>query len=56
MDKWLGMSDREAFIDLLSSVKKTIAYAHRMRGNTSDENLVENIIWKLEENVGQNKD
>ena len=34
--------------ELMQSVKETLAYAHRMRGETTDEDLVEKLTWKLE--------
>ena len=33
---------------LLADVKELLAYAHRMRGETTDEDLVEKLTWKLE--------
>jgi hypothetical protein len=51
-DKWTGMSDREAFVELLNDVRETLKYAHRMRGNTTDEDLVEKLIWRIEGNIG----
>ena len=51
-DKWAGMSDREAFVELLNDVRETLKYAHRMRGNTTDEDLVEKLIWRIEGNIG----
>lgn len=51
-DKWAGMSDREAFVELLNDVRETLRYAHRMRGNTTDEDLVEKLIWRIEGNIG----
>jgi len=40
--------DRE---QLEEAVKQTLAYAKRLRGNTTDEDLVEKIIWRLEDIV-----
>lgn len=34
--------------DVMEAVKQTLAYAHRMRGETTDEDLVEKLTWKLE--------
>ena len=51
-DKWAGMSDREAFVELLNDVRETLKYAHRMRGNTTDGDLVEKLIWRIESNIG----
>lgn len=51
-DKWTGMSDREAFVELLNDVRETLRYAHRMRGNTTDGDLVEKLIWRIETNIG----
>ena len=51
-DKWIGMSDREAFVELFNGLKETLTYAHRMRGNTTDEDLVEKMIWRLEGVMG----
>ena len=38
--KWVGMPDREAFVEIFTEVKNTMEYAHRMRGET--------MIWRLE--------
>ena len=37
--------------EAMEAVKKTLAYAHRMRGETTDEDLVEKLIWRLEDIV-----
>lgn len=50
--KWVGMPDREAFVDIFNDVKKTLDYAHKMRGETTDEDLVEKLIWRLEAIIG----
>ncbi len=34
--------------DLIEAVRQTLAYAKRMRGNTTDEDLVEKLTWQLE--------
>lgn len=46
--KWVGMPDREAFVEIFTEVKETVKYAHKMRGETTDEDLVEKVIWRLE--------
>lgn len=46
--KWVGMPDREAFVEIFTEVKETVNYAHKMRGETTDEDLVEKLIWRLE--------
>jgi hypothetical protein len=46
--KWVGMPDREAFVEIFTDVKNTVKWAHKMRGETTDEDLVERLIWKLE--------
>lgn len=51
-DKWIGFSDKEAFEDLFHSARQLLAYAHRQRGNTTDEDLVEKMIWQLEDIIG----
>lgn len=33
---------------LKEAVRQTLAYAKRMRGNTTDEDLVEKLTWQLE--------
>lgn len=50
--KWVGMPDREAFADIFNEVKDAMEYAHRMRGETTDEDLVEKLIWRLEAIIG----
>ena len=50
--KWVGMPDREAFVDIFTEVKDAVEYAHRMRGETTDEDLVEKLIWRLESIIG----
>lgn len=40
--------DEEQLID---AVRQTLAYANRMRGNTTDEDLAEKMIWRLEDIV-----
>lgn len=47
--KWIGLSDKEAFTDIFIAVRDTVKYAHKQRGHTTDEDLVEKLIWKLEE-------
>lgn len=42
--------------DVMEAVKQTLAYAHRMRGETTDEDLVEKLIWRLEDIVGSIND
>lgn len=34
---------------LIEAVRQTLAYAKRMRGNTTDEDLTEKLIWRLED-------
>ena len=36
---------------LIEAVRQTLAYAKRMRGNTTDEDLAEKLIWRLEDIV-----
>jgi hypothetical protein len=36
---------------LKEAVRQTLAYAKRMRGNTTDEDLVEKLTWRLEDIV-----
>ena len=36
---------------LIEAVRQTLAYAKRMRGNTTDEDLVEKLTWRLEDIV-----
>jgi hypothetical protein len=33
---------------LLEDVKQVLSYAQRMRGETTDEDLVEKLTWQLE--------
>lgn len=33
---------------LIEAVRQTLAYAKRMRGHTTDEDLVEKLTWQLE--------
>lgn len=40
--------------EVIEAVKQTLAYAHRMRGETTDEDLVEKLIWRLEDIVETN--
>lgn len=54
--KWVGMPDREAFVDIFTEVKDVMQYAHRMRGETTDEDLVEKLIWRLEAIIGHEGD
>lgn len=46
--KWVGLSDKEAFTEIFVEVRDTIKYAHQQRGHTTDEDLVEKLIWRLE--------
>jgi hypothetical protein len=46
--KWVGMPDKEAFVEIFTEVKEAVKYAHRFRGETTDEDLVEKLIWRLE--------
>jgi len=50
------MPDREAFVDIFTEVKDAMQYAHRMRGETTDEDLVEKLIWRLEAIIGYEGD
>jgi len=36
---------------LIEAVRQTLAYAKRMRGHTTDEDLAEKLIWRLEDIV-----
>ena len=54
--KWVGMPDREAFVEIFTEVKETVKYAHKMRGETTDEDLVEKLIWRLEAIIGYQGD
>lgn len=36
---------------IIEAVRQTLAYAKRMRGNTTDEDLVEKLTWRLEDIV-----
>ena len=54
--KWVGMPDREAFVEIFTEVKNAMEYAHRMRGETTDEDLVEKLIWRLEAIIGYQGD
>ena len=54
--KWVGLPDKEAFVEIFTEVKGVVEYAHRMRGETTDEDLVEKLIWKLEEVIGYKGD
>jgi len=40
--------------EVMEAVKQTLAYAQRMRGETTDEDLVEKLIWRLEDIVETN--
>lgn len=51
-NKWIGLSDKEAFTDIFIAVRETVKYAHRQRGHTTDEDLLEKVIWKLEDIIG----
>ena len=46
--KWVGMPDKEAFVEIFTEVREAVKYAHRFRGETTDEDLVEKLIWRLE--------
>lgn len=50
--KWIGLSDREAFTDIFNAVRDTVKYAHQQRGHTTDEDLCEKLIWRMEEIIG----
>lgn len=50
--KWIGLSDKEAFTEMFIAVRDTVKYAHQQRGHTTDEDLVEKLIWRLEDIVG----
>ena len=51
-NKWIGLSDKEAFTDIFIAVRETVKYAHRQRGHTTDEDLLEKVVWKLEDIIG----
>ena len=36
---------------LEEQIRMTLAYAKRMRGNTTEEDLVESLTWRLEDIV-----
>jgi hypothetical protein len=54
--KWVGLPDKEAFVEIFTEIKDVVKYAHRMRGETTDEDLVEKLTWKLEEIIGYKGD
>lgn len=50
--KYAGLSDKEAFAEVRTDVKKVVEYIRRMRGETTDEDLVNKITWMCEEIAG----
>lgn len=52
LSSFAGLSDQEAFSQLFNSVADTIFYIHRQRGNTTDEDLLEKVQWRLEDATG----
>ena len=51
-DKYVGLSQGEAFVELVSDVKDLLHYISLQRGETTDEDLVEKVTWRLEALVG----
>jgi len=51
-DKYVGLSQGEAFVELVSDVKDLLHYISLQRGETTDEDLIEKVTWRLEALVG----
>ena len=54
--KFIGLSDREAFIELFNDVKVVVKNIHRQRGHTTDEDLLEKTQFQLEQITGVTPD
>jgi len=51
-DRYVGLSDREAFVAVRDDVKSVVEYIRRMRGETTDEDLMNKVTWKCEAIAG----
>lgn len=51
-DKYVGLSDAEALAEMRLDVTAINKYIYRMRGNTTDEDLVSKVTWMLEDITG----
>lgn len=51
-DRYIGLSNSEAFIQLSSDVKELLQYIYKQRGETTDEDLIEKVTWRIEALVG----
>lgn len=51
-DRYIGLSNAEAFSQLSQDVKELLQYIHKQRGETTDEDLIEKVTWRIEALVG----
>lgn len=51
-DRYIGLSNGEAFNHLSADVKELLQYIYKQRGETTDEDLIEKVTWKIEALVG----
>lgn len=51
-DRYIGLSNGEAFSQLSTDVKELLQYIHKQRGETTDEDLIEKVTWRIEALVG----
>ena len=51
-DNYIGLSDKEALAEIKSDVTGVNKYIYRMRGNTTDEDLINKVTWMLESITG----
>lgn len=52
MASFAGLTDAEAFAQLFNDTVEALRAIHRMRGQTTDEDLLEKTQWRLEAALG----
>jgi hypothetical protein len=51
--RYIGLSHKEAFTHITDDVKETLDFIYRNRGETTDEDLIDKVSWRLEAIVGK---
>ena len=46
--KWVGLSDKEAFIEIFNDTVAITKFIHKHRGSMPVEDLMDSVMWKME--------
>tara|TARA_R110001606_G_scaffold200640_3_gene348559 strand:- start:3182 stop:3370 length:189 start_codon:yes stop_codon:yes gene_type:complete len=50
--KWVGLSDKEAFIEIFNDTVAITKFIHEHRGSMPIEDLMDSVMWKMEALTG----